>query len=335
MSFPPGLRGRPVLAAAGMLATALAVCASAPAHAQSRRAITLRLDNDAFNFWQLPALRPDEEYTSGVHLIYSAYETQWWARALTKRLPDCAPGLDACRAKVLEFGQDIFTPRRTRDAVAPPPGSRPNAGWLYVDDAARILHARRSDEFAIVLGVTGAPAFAQAAQRLAHSFAPAFNRPTDWHDQIGFEPGVILRYEQVRRIGGANSGAVAFDLLPRARFELGNVSTAVETGVRARAGMHLRHPWLPAPANAPPEITLSVGASVRGVARDLFLDGNTYHGGTRVGHEPFTHSYDWSVTVRHRRLMLSYGAVTDSRAYVNGPASHTWSSLVAGVTFDR
>ena len=29
------------------------------------------------------------------------------------------------------------------------------------------------------------------------------------------------------------------------------------------------------------------GASARAVARDIFLDGNTFQNGLRVGHEPF------------------------------------------------
>jgi len=44
------------------------VCAMAAgnASAQQLQSVSVRADNDAFNFWQAPYRRPDEEYTSGV-----------------------------------------------------------------------------------------------------------------------------------------------------------------------------------------------------------------------------------------------------------------------------
>jgi len=305
------------------------------AFAQASQAVTLRLDNDTFNFWKTPGNRPDEEYTSGVHLIYEGGGAPWWARSFAKAYRGCTPDLEACRARRFEFGQDIYTPRRTRDQLTPAPGSRPNAGWLYIDESARILRSARSDEFSVAIGVTGEPALGQLTQRVAHAFAPSFNRPMDWAEQIGFEPGLIVRYEHTRRITAGRARNASFDLLPHAGIALGNVTTAAEAGLRARAGVHLRHPWLPTGVDAPVEFAVSVGASARGVARDLFLDGSTFGSGPRVGHKPFTHSSEWSVTLRAKWLTLSYGAVTESRTYEGGPASHTWSSMVAGVSFVR
>jgi hypothetical protein len=301
------------------------------ASAQSIHSVTLRVDNDAFNFWRTAGSRPDEEFTSGVHLIYEGGDAPWWGRAFAKSLQSCTPGAAACRTRAFEFGQNIYTPRRTDNALTPPPGSRPNAGWLHADERARVLHNGRADDVGITVGVTGEPALGQFTQRVAHAVAPGFNRPIDWSEQLGFEPGLILRYEQTRRIPLGR----AFDLLPHGRVELGNVVTAVETGLRARWGWNLRHPWLPATANAPTELVLLVGATARGVARDLFLDGNTFGPGPRVGHEPFTHAVEWSLTLRREWLTVSYGAVTESRGYPAGPASHTWSSLSAGIRFDR
>ena len=94
------------------------------------------------------------------------------------------------------------------------------------------------------VGVTGPPSLGKFTQTLAHSVAPTFNRPTDWTGQIGFEPGVIVRYEQRRRLG-LDDHAIGFDVIPRMSVTAGNVSTNAEVGVQTRTGWHLRHPWLP------------------------------------------------------------------------------------------
>ena len=94
----------------------------------------------------------------------------------------------------MEIGQDIYTP------LVPPTGlaattERPNAGWLYVSQSAQWLTTESSDALTITLGVTGPPSLAQLTQRIAHSAAPAYNRPTDWSREVGFEPGAIARVD--------------------------------------------------------------------------------------------------------------------------------------------
>jgi len=299
--------------------------------AQSPRTITARADNDAFDFWRQPGDRPDEEYTSGVRLVIDGGAAPKWARLLGVRFSACVTGSRECASATREFGQDIYSPRRTGDDPVAPSGSRPNAGWLFGSETARILRERRSDEYTITLGVTGQPSLAQQTQTLAHAMAPSFNRPTDWRHQIGFEPGVIGRYVHTGRI----SIGPAVDVLPRAGVALGNVRTDAEAGVRVRAGFNLRHPWLPSAEHAPPEVAFMIGAAGAAVARDLFLDGNTFHASEHVGHETFVYSREWSLTVRRDPFTLSYGAVTESRAYASGPGAHTWATMSAGITLRR
>jgi len=231
-----------------------------------------------------------------------------------------------------EIGQDLYTPATSMTNPLPAAGSRPNAGWLYLSQTAQSLHTDRSDELTLTLGVTGGPSLGKFTQTLAHSVAPTFNRPSDWTGQVEFEPGVVVRYEQRRRLG-VDGGAVGFDLIPRLSLTAGNVATNAEVGVQARTGLHLRHPWLP--RDGPIEIALTGGISARAVARDLFLDGNTFRDGPHVGHEPFVGSGEIGVQMRFRALSLAYRAVTDTRSYAAGPKWHPWASIVGAVTFAR
>jgi hypothetical protein len=57
----------------------------------------------------------------------------------------------------VEIGQDIYTPSVSPDDPHASPGHGPNAGWLYLTQAARIVSPTRFDELAVTLGVTGPP----------------------------------------------------------------------------------------------------------------------------------------------------------------------------------
>ena len=300
--------------------------AVAQASSSSPRTYSLRIDNDAFDFWMLPWNRPDEDYTSGVHLDYDGGDAPRWARRFVSHRSACVVGAETCRTGRLELGQDIYTPSVDPNDPHALPGARPNAGWLYLDQTARALSRNRSDEVSLALGVTGPPSLARYTQRLAHDVAPAYNRPTDWTRQIAFEPGVIARYEQRRRISLAGAG----DLIPTASVSLGNVITAADAGIRVRSGWHLAHPWLPAPTST--GITIDAGISGRAIARDLFLDGNTFTSGPRVGHKPFVGTADAGVAFRYRALSLEYRAVSQTRAYAAGPKWHPWASMIGRVT---
>jgi hypothetical protein len=48
--------------------------------AQTPHVLLLRVDNDAFDFWMMPWNRPDEEYSSGVHITYDGGDVPRWAR---------------------------------------------------------------------------------------------------------------------------------------------------------------------------------------------------------------------------------------------------------------
>jgi hypothetical protein len=279
-----------------------------------------------------PYNRPDQEYTSGVHVTVDGGDAPWWARRYLSALP-CTTKTLQCRTSSVEIGQDIYSPATSVNDPVPAPGSRLNAGWLYVDQAARLLRTDRADALTITAGVTGPPSLARETQHIAHDLAPSFNRPTDWSRQIPFEPGVDVGYEQQRRVVDVERGSLGFDVVPRAAASLGNVATNAELGVETRAGWHLRHPWLP--SDGPTEIALIVGATERAVVRDLFLDARAPFDTNRAGHRPFVSSGEMGLEFRHRWLTLSYRAVDDSRSYDRAPRWHPWASLRGGVTVDR
>jgi hypothetical protein len=295
--------------------------------------VSLRIDNDAFDFWRQPYNRPDEEYTSGVHITFDGAVAPWWWWSFANRGALCTYHVQDCLAARAEVGQDIYTPSASVNNPRPTAGSRANGGWLYFSDGARSLHPTRSDELTIALGVTGPPSLARLTQRIAHAWLPEFNRPTDWSRQIRFEPGAIVSYEQRRRVLAYSAGSLGVDVLPSLSLKAGNVTTSAAANLDTRLGWNLPHPWLP--ERVPFSVAVTTGVSARAVARDIFLDGNTLRPEYRVGHEPVVESGQLGVEVRVSILSLSYRAVSESRAYAAGPAWHPWGSIVGRVTFDR
>jgi lipid A 3-O-deacylase len=317
------------LALGGLVAASLA---ASVARAQSPHTVSVRIDNDAFDFWMQPYNRPDEEYTSGVHLTYDGATTPWWWWSFLGGAA-CTPGAQHCRSARAELGQDIYTPSVSAGDPLATTGSRASAGWLYFSHAAELLRRSRSDAFTITLGVTGPPSLARVTQRIAHEMAPEFNRPTDWSRQIRFEPGAIVGYEHRERLLAVAAGPFGFDVVPSISLEAGNVRTAASANLETRLGVNLPHPWMP--STAPVSATIIAGVTERGVLRDLFLDGNTVRPDYRVGHEPFVGAGELGLELRMWHLSTAYRVVTQTRSYVGGPRWHPWASLVAGLTFDR
>jgi hypothetical protein len=308
------------------------LCAPLVAGAQTPRTVTLLLDNDAFNFWMMPWDRPDGEYTSGVHITYDGIRPAGWSKRFWPAQSPCVRGTRACTSASAELGQDIYTPMLRASDPVPGNDARPSAGWLYLSQSARTLRPERADEITLTLGVTGPPSLARFTQHLAHSAAPEFNRPTDWSRQIEFEPGLMARYQQRRRVFEIPG---RFDVLPIVAATVGNVNTSAELGVQSRAGWHLRHPWLPEASSATTEISVVAGMTGRFVVRDIFLDGNTFRTSPRVGHRAFVGVGELGLQLRYKAFALGYNAYTSSRAYAAGPAWHPWSSMIGSVTFDR
>lgn len=309
---------------------ALALC-SLGAAAQRPREFRLRIDNDGLNLWRDPAHRPDEEYTSGVHVTVEGGQTPWWFRTVHSLFPTCRVGVRACRTQIVELGQDIYTPRRTTHDSIAPPGSRMDAGWLYLTQGARVLYKNRADDFGLTLGVTGEPSLADRTQTVAHNFARGFARPIDWKNQMPFTVAFLVEAAESRRLA-LRAWLFSIEVLPRAAVDAGTLRVSAETGVHVRAGINMSHPWLPSsPSGA--ELAFSGGVTGRAVWHDMFLDGRPFHDDRSVGHEPYVRTYDALATLRLGPVSLSAATAKESRTYPTGPAFHAWSSVMLGVRF--
>ena len=318
-------------AALAALVAGSGVAVPAGAAAQSLLATRVRADNDAFNFWVAPWYRPDEEYTSGVRATLEYAGEPWWNAWLLAPVAHCGTGAGArCSTKAFTIGQDIYTAAPGPGDRGTAAGSRPNAGWLFLEESGRVATATRLDESGIALGVTGEPALAHVMQRVAHGYGAEYNRPVDWSHQLPAEPGLVIRYERTQRVRLAGSDAgFGMTMEPHAGASLGNILTEATAGARVRLGFGVRHPWLPVSSPREAEFSVFADATMHGVARNAFLAGTMFRPSDHVQGRPWVGTYQAGLTLRWRQLGATYRAIRMAPEYVTRTAAHSWSSIEA------
>ena len=208
----------------------------------------------------------------------------------------------------LALGQSIFTPTDLSQ-YALITDDRPYAGWLY-GTAGLVLGPTepigtgstafdRVETLELTLGMVGPASLAEQTQKFVHSTIHA-SYPQGWHNQLHNEPGFILSYRTMLRTKTyplvPGSGWLEFDAMPSAGVSLGNVQTYASAGLTFRLGDRLTNDF------GPPRIRPSVAGSDyynprpdetlgwylflslggRAVARNIFLDGNTFQSSPSV-----------------------------------------------------
>lgn len=315
------------------LALASSLACLAPPLAAQVRSFQFTSENDAYNFWVPFGVRPDHEYTNGLRLAVELGGAPGWG-VLAAELGPCArEGTRAapadpeagCASTTVEIGQHLYVPRL--DSRRPLQGQRPFAGWLYAAATGRVVDGPVRHTVGMHVGVTGKPSLGEPTMERYHAIA-GFWDPEGWSHQLGFEPGVVLRYGVERRMAEVRAGSTrAADLVVDAGGTLGNVHTGARAGLRLRAGYNLPHMWAAGRARGT-SVYASAGASGQAVARNLFLDGNTLSTRpARVQRETLVASHGWGVGFASGPFGAEFRATTRTREYREEPGGHTVSTL--------
>jgi lipid A 3-O-deacylase len=258
--------------------------ATAPA-AQAGR-ITIIEENDALIYSPT-----DRWYTQGfeAHYLSTPIATGTGADLL---LPGTFldPGSFRTRRFDLLFGQQMFTPVDLH-RNPPDPTDRPYAAWLYGGFGLLQETDRwKLDHFELQLGVVGPAALGKQVQDGFHGLLAQIS-PPGWAYQLKNEPGIVVSYERKWRFGLPLGGGFSVDAIPEVGASVGNVYTYAEAGTLFRFGQNLNADygavrmrpalsgttWFdPTQLNGPLGWYVFVGGQGRAVARDIFLDGNTW-----------------------------------------------------------
>ena len=281
---------------------ALAIAAApAASRADDSQRLSVILENNSLFF------NSDKHYTQGLRIGYLGPDVapgSGWDDPfdfLGGILPVFAAGEGKpSRRYGLSFGQSFFTPS-VISADPPDPRDRPYAGWLYLGvDLLQDTDRRMLEHLELQLGVVGPAALGEQVQRGWHDFIDG-TEPQGWDAQLENEPGLVLSYERKWRLTLAGDGSTGIDLIPELGGSLGNVFTYGEASVLLRVGRNLQADYGPPrirPALSGTDYFNSdyldgdfgiygfVGAQGRAVARNIFLDGNTFRSSASVDKEP-------------------------------------------------
>ncbi len=328
--------------------------AGSPAIAQSDNSekpldagtFSFQLENDLFS-------GTDRHYTNGIRLSWLSPNGQTFEPLALARdflesvaLDDDVP--DSKKAVRLGFslGQEMYTPkeRHNTELIL---DDRPYGAWLY---GAVSLHTisnpdasvKTLESIELALGVVGPAAMGEQAQDMVHE-ARLIETFEGWDNQIRNEPGIALHYERKWRLGDPRDlfGLGEFDAIPHAGLSLGNVSTHANLGGALRWGWNLPHNFGPptliqggAPflswnrdTDKAYSVFLFTTAQAKYVARNIFLDGNTFRDSHSVSRRPWVADFSAGASILAGSVNISYTTALRTREFDGQDNNSRFGSL--------
>ncbi len=267
----------------------------------------------------------------------------------------------------ISFGQKMFTPRDI-STTDPDPLDRPYAGWTYFEFSFLAKTDRRADTIAVQLGMVGPHSYADDIQTWVHDLIDD-DTPMGWKHQLHDEFGVNVAWERKWRLYARTVTAAdrfglsinpftskadqdrahwGIDFVPHLGAVAGNVKTYANAGATLRFGYNLPSDFgvslmRPAGLAAAPiddldprvrggcwSIFLFAGVDGRAVARDIFLDGNTFKDSRSVDKEPFVADFTTGIGLIRGSFQLTFTRVLRTREFETQLGSNSDFGSVTG-----
>ncbi len=276
--------------------------------------LSLSFENDAIGGGS------DENYTSGVRLTYFDVETPM--PPVIDKLAALIPTFDINKttSTFYSVGQNLFTPSDiTREA--PQKNDRPWAAWLYGSVGLATVTKNHLDELEFTAGIVGPEALGEQTQKFVHKHITNSDIPKGWDNQLDFEPGLIVSWRRRWPVWYAtNLGGFRLRVEPDINVSLGNVYTYAGTGASVTFGPYSNRVQDTPPRVRPamagtgffdtPDNELSwylfAGLDGRAVARNIFLDGNTFKNGPSANKNILVGDTNIGAAVTYDDYRLSY-----------------------------
>ncbi|THB73238.1 MAG: lipid A deacylase LpxR family protein [Desulfobacteraceae bacterium] len=250
----------------------------------------------------------------------------------------------------LILGQHIYTPENIRetDLIV---YDRPYAGFLYAGLALHRKTQFQLDTVEAVFGIIGPSSLAEQAQNTVHRIRD-IDEALGWDNQLGHEPGIRISWQRKWRFEpwhdpDTDLGA---DWITHAGVTLGNVRTSANAGFEVRFGIRIPQDFgsdvirpgsgisAPLLANNGPDdarwgLHAFAGTQLEYVARDVFLDGNTWKDSHSVEKEPWIIDMSVGLAFNFDTIKLTYRHLFRTRQFENQSQGHTIGSLTLTWSF--
>jgi len=296
----------------------------------------------------------DRHYSNGLRatLLFKEsefHDTLWEA---ARKLPIFSDG-KAWRAGLV-IGHNIYTPE-DKQRLDPIFGDRPYAGWLYGGAVLQSRSEASLETLELDLGVVGPAALGKEVQNNWHRYVVSAPEVRGWSNQLRNEPGILLVYE--RRwsmlatpitdptLSSLLGNGLGIDVVGNLSGSIGNVLTYAGAGATFRLGDNLKVDF--GPPRIQPALTGSdafhpvdafawyvfVGAEGRSVARNIFLDGNSFKDSQSVPKKSFVGDLQGGVVFVLNSMRVSYTQTLRTREFDGQKRPDWFGSLSASYRF--
>lgn len=282
----------------------------------------------------------DENYTNGVRVTYMKPGSS--VPQLIDTIAELVPPFEVTDATSIyySFGQNLYTPEDIEKRVLAP-GDRPYAAWLYGSAGLATARGNKVDEVEIALGVVGPLALGEQTQKFVHKHVNS-PKPLGWSNQLKNEPGLVLSWQRSwQNYNNFDLQGFSFRTTPHVGATLGNIYTYANTGV-SFSFMPSSQPLQENPLRIRPAIPgngyydrpeddfgwyIFGGLDGRAVARNIFLDGNTFRDSLDVDKKHFVGDANIGVAFTIHGTRLAYTLNYRTKEYDTQDKAQIFGSL--------
>jgi len=317
--------------------------------------LTLYLENDLFALG-----KNDRHYTHGTKISWISRDLSdyrevaglpLWAHRLIERMPFVNdPGEQ--RSVSVSLGQNIYTPadKKRSDLIL---DDRPYAGITYLGLGLHSKSQRQMDTIEVDLGIVGRHSYAEDCQKEVHSRIGSGD-PKGWENQLHDEPVLNIYFERKwKAFKTRGSGGLGFDCIPHIGVAVGNAYTGINLGGQMRLGWNLPNDfgtYLIRPGSdgsAPVDdadprffspfrrfgIHLFFAVDGNAVARNIFLDGNTFRDSHSVDKKPFVADLIGGIGMIIHRYKITYSYVYRTKEFETQKDEQHFGAIAVSFTF--
>ena len=319
------------------------------------------IDHGTFSFYFENDLfgGTDQRYTNGVRLSWTSPDLKKFSEsAFTGPFGtqiDELPWINASayqRNVAFVLGQSMFTPTDIQETELIE-DDRPYAGWLYTGLGFIWKNQHVRNALTLNIGVVGPSAYAQETQDFIHELRD-IPKARGWDNQLHDELGVVLGFQRMWRWPQHERRAgLDWEALPFIGANLGNVRISASVGGEFRFGYNLPDDFGTETIGAAATTTtpmeggqrasrsrwtgfgthLFVRAEGQAVARDIFLDGNTFGDSPSVDKLPFTADLSAGLSVNYKDVKLTYAYVYRTEEFRGQDGGQSFGSLTLSIPF--
>lgn len=245
--------------------------------------------------------------------------------------------------------QQMFTPSDLNESELIE-DDRPYAGWLYVEMGLHASSARHLDSLSLQLGIVGPASGMEHLQHYIHEKLGS-EIAQGWDNQLSNEVGLQLNYQHKWRYVPEPIRGVESSIIPYVGGEFGNIAINANAGVQLRFGWNIPEDFgsssideggengIPirtkclVETSKPWSLNFQVATGGMLVARDIFLDGNTFTQSHSVEKEYARIYGSFGISGRYKNFSLDYFQTYHSRQFENGKSVHSIGSVIISYLF--